>query len=153
MYNIFFNACPIFTYGLQEQPYPASTLLAQPHLYKKLTRNSYLTWKNFIIWHSLAIWHSLVIYYIPRLCWVNPEVNDLASYGTLIFCNVLAVTHVKVSRTLTLSILKRIIAKQKVKSLIFLDVRVHKIREWVDCVLFLLLGRDAALLYRNLFRS
>ncbi|CAG7723622.1 unnamed protein product [Allacma fusca] len=31
VYNIFYTSCPIFTYGLQEQPYSAKILMANPH--------------------------------------------------------------------------------------------------------------------------
>lgn len=62
-YNITFTSLPIFLYSLFEQHTKQSTLLEQPQLYKKITRNRKLTKKYFIQWNALGLWHAVVFFF------------------------------------------------------------------------------------------
>ncbi|XP_052104565.1 phospholipid-transporting ATPase IF-like isoform X2 [Mytilus californianus] len=62
-YNITFTSLPIFLYSLFEQHTKQSTLLEQPQLYKKITRNRKLSKKYFIQWNALGLWHAVVFFF------------------------------------------------------------------------------------------
>jgi magnesium-transporting ATPase (P-type) len=97
MYNIFFSACPIFTYGLQEQPYTAKTLMESPHLYKDLARNKTLGWMSFMRWNLRAIFHAAIVFYIPRILWTDKaDLGDWSSFGTVVYLGTIAITNMKV---------------------------------------------------------
>ncbi|CAL8134312.1 unnamed protein product [Orchesella dallaii] len=97
-YNILFCACPVFYYGLTEQPYSAETLLKQPHLYKKNRRNVLMTIGEFLSWITFSAWHSVVCYYLPYLAWDNFEnMNDSSTFGTIVFTCVVLVVNIKMA--------------------------------------------------------
>ncbi|ODN03513.1 putative phospholipid-transporting ATPase IF [Orchesella cincta] len=97
-YNILFSACPVFYYGLTEQKFSATTLLQQPHLYKLNKRNALMTFKVFLYWITSSIWHSIVCYYLPYLAWDNfHNMNDVSSFGTVVFTLVVLVVNVKMA--------------------------------------------------------
>lgn len=97
MYNIFFSACPIFTFGLQEQSHSAKLLMERPQYYKELERNKLLKWYNFLTWNLFALFHSVICFFVPYLAWSTFEpVSDLSSFGTVVFCAVVAVSNMKV---------------------------------------------------------
>ncbi|XP_063428807.1 phospholipid-transporting ATPase IF-like isoform X5 [Mytilus trossulus] len=62
-YNITFTSLPIFLYSLFEQHTKQSTLLEQPQLYKKITRNCKLSKKYFIQWNALGLWHAVIFFF------------------------------------------------------------------------------------------
>lgn len=96
-YNIFFSSCPIFFYGLTEQPYSADVLMRDPLLYKKNRKNNLMTFKKFLPWLISAMWHSVVAYFLPYLSWGNfDEMNDVVTYGTIVFICVVVMSNNKV---------------------------------------------------------
>ncbi|KAL4220158.1 putative phospholipid-transporting ATPase IF [Mactra antiquata] len=62
-YNMVFTAMPILLYGIFEQHLPPSMLIANPRLYRKVSRNSYLSWTKFILWNTTGIWHCVVTFF------------------------------------------------------------------------------------------
>lgn len=62
-YNITFTSLPIFLYSIFEQHTKQSTLLEQPQLYKKISRNEKLSFKYFIQWNALGLWHAVVFFF------------------------------------------------------------------------------------------
>ena len=97
-YNIFYTSCPVFTYGLQEQPFSSKTLMHHPMLYQTISRNALLAWKEFFLWSAFAIWHSIVCFFVPYFSWsFFTPITDWSSFGTLCFVCVVAVVNMKVS--------------------------------------------------------
>ncbi|WAR27505.1 AT11B-like protein, partial [Mya arenaria] len=62
-FNMVFTAMPILMYGIFEQHIPPSTLMANPRLYKKVSKNMNMSIRNFIKWNSLGLWHSVVVFF------------------------------------------------------------------------------------------
>ncbi len=96
-FNICFCACPIFYYGLTEQPYSQEELLKYPQLYTKNRKNALMSMKNFLPWLISGIWHAMVCYYMTFFAWNNfDHMNDLACFGTVICVGAIAVVNIKV---------------------------------------------------------
>ncbi|KAG1676697.1 putative phospholipid-transporting ATPase IF [Nymphon striatum] len=90
-YNIFFSSLPILIYGISEQHLKPSVLLANPALYKTLSRNAKLSPARFFIWVFIGIWHSLVFFFGVYFLYSNDvlqskgETDGMLTFGTLVF--------------------------------------------------------------------
>lgn len=96
-FNICFASCPIFYYGLTEQPYSEEELLKYPQLYIKNRKNALMSVKNFLPWFFPGIWHATVCFYMTYYAWDNfDHINDLACFGTVVCLGVIVVVNIKV---------------------------------------------------------
>ncbi|KAF4521584.1 hypothetical protein B566_EDAN001304 [Ephemera danica] len=82
-FNLLYASIPPLAYSFLEQDLPDKKLLENPQEYKKLSRNSMLTWPLFFAWFFSGVWHAVVIFYGTLIMITINNASILSNNGDL----------------------------------------------------------------------
>lgn len=101
-YNITFTSLPILVFGIFEQHLHRDKLIAKPTLYRRISRNSNMSWLKFTQWAALGLWHGsvcffggfLLLYGDPSLR-PDGQLYGLTAWGSMINMAIIFVVNLK----------------------------------------------------------
>ncbi|XP_070173336.1 phospholipid-transporting ATPase IF-like isoform X2 [Littorina saxatilis] len=103
-YNITFTSLPILIYGIFEQHVHREKLLHKPTLYRRISRNSNLSWMKFTQWSALGLWHGSVCFFGGFLLFQNDvsveedgKLYGLRAWGSIVHIAVVFVVNFKLA--------------------------------------------------------
>ena len=103
MYNILFTFAPGLVFAVMDRDHPKSALYAAPQRYALGQRKTVYNRWTAAAWIANAVFHSLICFVIPFLAyrnsvvWQSGLVNDILSYGHLVYSCVLVVVTLKLA--------------------------------------------------------
>ncbi|KAI1285877.1 Phospholipid-transporting ATPase IF [Halotydeus destructor] len=103
LYNMIYTASPILIYGIVERPISLETLMDNPSLYKKISKNRLMRPVEFLKRFLNGFFHGLVLYVTYRYLWVDTTINQngkvlgLFAFGTSIYHGVVCVANFKLA--------------------------------------------------------